>query len=410
MENQKILLEILRKFVHMESAAPSLEGMHAGDWREVLLLAQEHAVLPMVYEVVGKEKAFQTVPEEIRKEYKKLVAGMVVRQVRATGLFLQLYQEILESGVTPLVMKGIICRNMYRMPDYRISGDEDLLVRREEFAKLDLFLQERGFQRDEIEDMEREHEVTYVHGKNGMRLEVHLDLFPEQSGSYGFLNEEFPEVFERHIVQRIQGVEVHTLSETQHMLYLLCHGLKHFLHSGFGIRQLCDMIVYAETYGAHIDWAEIEERTKRQGMYVFWMNLFDIGERYLGFSWDKALLKRPEGLELDSEELLEDILDSGIFGKSSRQRLHSANMTLEASNRKEKKRSEMMASLFPGMEYMRARYPYLKEKKWLLPAAWLQRIFSYGKKMRGREMTGAAKIGMQRVKLLEKYGIVERKS
>lgn len=326
--------------------------------------------------------------------------------MQMTNLFLDLYRRMSRLGVTPLVMKGIICRNIYPLPDYRSSSDEDMLIPREQFSKLDQILLQCGFQRENIENIQKEHEVTYYHPGNGLYLEVHLSLFPEESGSYGRLNTEFPRVFERQTTEMIQGVEIHTLDVTQHMFYLLCHGLKHFLHSGFGIRQLCDMIMFAETYGDDIDWVEVKERTRRQNMYIFWMNLFDIGERYLGFSWEKAGLVRPPKDMIDSEAMLDDILDSGVFGKSSLERAHSANITLQASDQSEKKRSGIIESLFPDIKYMSRDYTYLKKHKWSFPIAWVQRILAYRKKMAGHDITKPMEKGRQRVELLKKYGMI----
>ena len=137
------------------------------------------------------------------------------------------------------------------------------------------------------------------------------------------------------------------------------------------------------------------------------MNLFDIGERYLGFSWERAGLARPPAAILDSGDMLEDMLASGIYGKSSPDRLHSANMTLQASSRMSGRRSGVMASLFPGYDYMVRRYPWLLERKWLLPAAWLKRIAAYRREIKGRSVMGAAKTGKQRVELLKKYRIIK---
>ena len=56
-------------------------------------------------------------------------------QSRKTGEFLQLYQKLAEAGLTPLVVKGLVCRSLYREPDYRASGDEDILIPAEQFPE-----------------------------------------------------------------------------------------------------------------------------------------------------------------------------------------------------------------------------------------------------------------------------------
>lgn len=74
-----------------------------------------------------------------------------------------------------------------------------------------------------------------------------------------------------------------TMNHTDHMLFLICHSLKHFIHSGFGIRQICDMVMFANAYGSDIDWPYIMKKLENIHGDVFWINLAAIGERYLGF-------------------------------------------------------------------------------------------------------------------------------
>lgn len=406
MTNQEVFLEILKQFVHPAENGDKPSG--ADDWEKIIKLSVEHSVLPIVYEEAWKLDSFQSIPADVRMQLKGQVKRQVIGQMQKTSAFLELYRKLTSQGVTPLIMKGLICREMYTKPDYRSSGDEDLLVKKEEFSRLDQILLQLGFEREAVEDVQTAHEITYFNRSNGLHLEIHLTLFPEESGAYGRLNEEFPQVFDRKVSQIVQGVEVYTLDWSQHMLYLLCHGLKHFLHCGFGIRQLMDMVKFAETYGDRIDWEEVITRTKRQHMYVFWMNLFDIGERYLGFSWEKAQLPKPKQELLHSEDMLQDILESGVYGHSTQDRSHSANITLQAADQTEQKRAGIAASLFPSIEYMSRQYPYLKENKWLLPVAWASRILSYASQNGGRGMTGAVETGKRRVDLLKNYGIIEK--
>ncbi len=427
-KNQEFFLAVLKHFSHPEETVPDGGMLSGKDWMEVLHLASLHAVLPPVFEHAWNAEGFLGLPAEIQDEYKQKSKKLVAMQMQSTAFFLEYYKRLCGEDSGPLVMKGIICREMYPIPDYRVSSDEDLLVKREEFPELEETLLDCGFVKEREEEagmgtprdpdtdgemegteqsLDELHEVTFLHPRAGLRLEVHLSLFPESSESYGRFNREFEDVFERSSVREIREIPVYTLGETQHMLYLLLHGLKHFLHSGFGIRQLCDMTLFAERFGGRIDWKEVEECARRQDFYVFWMNLFDIGERYLGFSWERAGLARPPADILDSGDMLEDMLASGIYGKSSPDRLHSANMTLQASSRMSGRRSGVMASLFPGYDYMVRRYPWLLERKWLLPAAWLKRIAAYRREIKGRSVMGAAKTGKQRVELLKKYRIIK---
>lgn len=398
-------LQIMNRFLHPAAPAPDLEALTVQDLEELFRLSSLHALMPAVYEAVQTAPCWQQLPEGIRQARKMQVRALVIGQTQRTFAFLKTYQALCSAGVTPLVVKGIILRQLYSKPDYRASSDEDLLVRKEAFFRLDEILKGLGYTRDEVAEPLKQHEITFRQPSTGVHLEIHLTLFPEASGAYGRLNREFEGVFDRAQVQTVQGVPIHTLAPTDHMLYLLCHGLKHFLHSGFGIRQLCDMVVFAEHFGSQIDWKRLEEATRRQKMYLFWMNLFDIGQRYLGLDWQTAGLKKPADVKMDSEAMLDDLLCSGIYGKSTENRVHSANITLQAAE--SGRRSAMpLASLFPGLSYMKRSYPYLERRKWLLPLAWVQRGASYLRRTKKEDVSAVLDTGNYRVSLMKKYGII----
>ena len=405
MRTQQIFLNILNKSIHPDVDSIVGEPIESEDWEKIINLSVDHLVLPMVYGEVWNMESFHKLSEDMRMKLKCDTKHKVMGQILRTEIFLNLYQQISNHGITPLVFKGLICREMYPKSDERTSGDEDFIVKKEEFARLDQILLASGFQRDNIENMEDAHVITYLHEKSGLHLEVHLTLFSKKIGKFGHLNKEFPHIFERQVIQSIRGIEVHTLDWTQHMLYLLCHGLKHFLSCGFGIRQLIDMIIFAETYGDQIVWEEVIFRTKRQNIYVFWMNLFDIGERYLGFSWEKARLSKPDEKILHSDALLQDILDGGIYGHRTQSRIHSANITLSAVKQVGR---GWRTSLFPDVEFMCINYPYLKQRKWLLPIAWMSRIVSFVSRTRKKGLMEMICIGRNRMALLKTYEIIEK--
>jgi hypothetical protein len=90
-------------------------------------------------------------------------------------------------------------------------------------------------------------------------------------------------------------------------------------------------------------------------------------------------------------------------------RKHSSNITLEAMTAPKNggRSNSLRASLFPPAEKLEGRYPYLREKPWLLPVAWFSRMGSYLKESpTGNSASEALKIGQERVKLLKYYNIL----
>lgn len=70
----------------------------------------------------------------------------------------------------------------------------------------------------------------------------------------------------------------------------------------------------------------------------------------------------------------------------------------------------LLKTVFPPARQLAGRYPYLKEKPYLLPLAWVNRILKYGKETAGGSADNNAaqsiKIGSERVALLKEYGII----
>ena len=408
------MLEAIRCFLNGKKAEWQ-EDISEAEWMELFGLSQQHQVLPMVYETVYSCPAFRTVSAEQNQILKRQVIRQVMVQSRKTEEFLALYRKLTESGITPLVVKGLVCRNIYREPDYRCSGDEDVLIPREQFGRCHEIFTENGMKPVEPgENMEAEGETPYYKEKGALHIELHKELFAAESKAYGEFNGLFADAFERKMQIEINGVQVYTMCHTEHLLYLIVHAFKHFLHSGFGIRQVCDIAIYANTYGGEIDWDELQEKCRSIHAEVFAAALFDIGEKKLVFDKKKACYPESwEQIGADGDELLADLIAGGVFGDSSMSRKHSSNMTLQAvaeEKQGNKARASLRQSIFPGREYMERTYTYLKDYPFLLPAAWVSRIGKYlleSQKMENNDVLESIEIGNKRISLMKKYKIIQ---
>lgn len=216
------------------------------------------------------------------------------------------------------------------------------------------------------------------------------------------------------MVEDIQGIPFYTMGYTDHLFYLICHAFKHFLHSGFGIRQVCDIIMYANKYGSQIDWIEVLINCKEINADIFAAALFQIGSKYLVFDPDKAQYPNEwRKIKVDETAMLEELLSSGLYGDANMSRKHSSNITLDAvaAQKKGKKaKNLLLSSLFPSVQKLESRYPYLKKHPYFLPVAWCQRIWNYSKEtknMKDNNAADAMKIGNERIELMKQYGIIK---
>lgn len=191
---------------------------------------------------------------------------------------------------------------------------------------------------------------------------------------------------------------------------LVLHAKKHFIAGGFGLRTLADIAKFAILHGKAVDWEKAEAVLKENKAFRFVQALFSLAEAFLGFSHlDAGCPEWFVGKE-NEEALFSDILDAGIYGKSSMSRIHSANMTAAAS--KKGKKTGVAAALFPNAEVVKRRYRYLDRYPVLLPFAYVQRMFGYAYEVAAGEFKNnspdkSIRIAEQRMKLLQKYGMIE---
>ena len=374
-----------------QAAVPA--GLTAQDYHALVHLAAIHHVQPLFFE------AAWSIPEarETLKQLAPAVRRQVMEQVLRTECFFALNGKLQAAGIRALVMKGIVCRSLYPMPDHRPSTDEDLLVSDEQFEACCALLEDFGMTTSDPADA---FERAYHSSNMPLRIELHRQLFNPESQAYGHWNEAFADALDRGQALQLQGQRVLTMAHTDHMLYLLLHAFKHFLHSGFGIRQVCDIVLYANAYSDRIDWQYILDRCRGMRAEKFAAAIFGIGRTYLGltvqFSWP---------VTAETEPLLEDILQAGVYGGATQARKQTSNVTLSAAAGK--KRSGLTGALFPPASSLTGRYPYLKKYPWLLPWAWLCRLVTYRKHHRSDQTRYTVEIANQRLQLLRQYGVTE---
>lgn len=416
---EELFLHLLRLGVTetqvREEERPALLAALSTYGERALHLAAEHELLPLVYDTVCREKLAAALPKEAAAEYRERSVQTAIRQITQTNEFLTIMKHLAEKGMRPLVLKGLICRNLYPKPMLRPSVDEDLLASPADAARLHSLLLAEGLTPDDPEaEPETAAELSYHREKSPTYIELHLMPFSADSKAYGFFNRFFVGAVSRAVPVQAEDVELLTLHPTDHMLFLILHALKHFLHGGVGIRQLSDMMLFAQNYGMEIDWAHVEKALREVNGFTFARALFVIGEQFLTLDRRRAKLPHAwDGEGIDASDLLLDMISGGNMGTSDLNRMHSGILTLEAVNadRAGKKSRGVLSALFPPLSGMQARFPYLRKRPCLLPAAYIQRIILY---LMGKNSTSGAqpdrvlKIGEMRTALLREYEIIDK--
>lgn len=380
------------------------------DWTALLRLAGEQKLLPLVYAAVRGTPGFAAVPEAVRAAARRQTMREAAAQTVHTEAFLRLYQALRAEGLAPVVVKGIVCRTLYPQPELRPSSDEDLYLTAAEMPRFHAVLLRAGFVLTEPErDYRSAHEARYVHPDTGLVVEGHWALFPTEYAVYAALNVQLPDLMQRAQDWESGGVTLRVPDVCDHLIFLLLHAFKHFISSGVGVRQLCDIALWMRRFGAQIDWQRVRAALRATHSEGFAAAVIDAGVHWFGLERAAAHIP-PDWETLESAALLADALSGGVYGSADSTRRHSCTITIHAADRAHRGgtgRASLCAALFPGREVMAGWYPYVARCPALLPAAWAQRIWRY-LRTRG-EHTGAQdslRVGAQRVELLRQYRVL----
>lgn len=398
---ERQLIGCLRAFCRGEPAllVPDVQP------EELYRLAAVQKLMPVVYETLsGTPEAFG----DARLRWKQETLLSVALQSRRTEAALRLCMALNEADVPYALLKGLICRSLYPHPDHRASADEDLFILPEHRERCEAVLLAQGLTCGDSGEVESK----WSDAASGLAIELHMRLFSNDYAAERRMNAYFSGAAARCEFETISGVPVRTFAPQDHFLLLVCHALKHFHYSGFGLRTLSDMGLFATRYGARFDWSEIRNMLEDVGGMVFCNHVLHICQTQ--FVYDPVAAGYLPEITGSDEALLADVLDAGIYGQSTMSRMHSANIVLQnlKTDGQGSGRGGVLHALFPPRAALTSRYPVLKRTPALLPAVWLARIGTYGADLlRGKlSRTSASEsiaLGKRRTELMKQYGIFE---
>lgn len=323
---EELLLKLLRQELGGGDKSISDEDLSMVNGREFLALAEAHSVLSLLYgafERLEEEAAFK---QEIKeKEFvwqrTRTVARQTVKQSYRL-LFLSKYLvHVLEEAQIPVVLlKGVATASFFPVPELRKAGDVDLLLLEEErLSECCDLLEAKG-----LRVMERQPALHHVvlQSDDGVEIELHTMLaepFDNQRMNQ-YIRKVAAECGEHICRADMMGFVLPMLDAPCHAYELLLHMLQHFLRSGFGLKLLCDWVVF---------WNQEENRreaekylllVKESGIKGFSDMVSLVCFRYLGLS-EEALECLSVTGEYDGAAFMEEILSAEEFGKSAPERM-----------------------------------------------------------------------------------------
>lgn len=314
-----------KQLLGLIKAALTGEGAPTGvDPAQILPLSEAHAVTPLLYDLLcpaAGDAPGTPVEEQIRRR----TTGCIRQYYRL--LFLtRYYVELLgKAGVPTVVLKGAGVSAHYPVPEYRKSGDVDLLLlNREDLGRAQAVLEGAGARREG--EQHANHHMAFV-GPDGIELELHLTItedFDDRQANQCMAG--VATTLEGHVVetQILPGVALPVLTDGYQAFTLLLHMLHHFLRSGFGLRLLCDWAVFWNRPVAGEELEGYLSLVRECGLEGFSRLITLTCVNYLGLGEGCAALLLAGGSPLSPETcaaFLREVFDAQEFGKTSSDRM-----------------------------------------------------------------------------------------
>ena len=311
---ERQLLEFLRGALTGENV--QVQGKDV-DWEELCRLAGNHCVLPLLYEVLAGNPVVPSVQQQVATAAAK---SAVQQSYRILFLCKYLIESLERAGIPVVLLKGVGTASFYPIPEVRKTGDVDLLLLDENFlTQAEMVLTQCGCSMSQ--EQPALHHVVF-RSQEGIEIELHTLLAePFDNGKINqYLRERVVDCQQNVVRANCMGVLLPILDTGYHAYELLLHMLQHFLRSGFGLKLLCDWVVF---WNRDVSLEEQEKYltlVQESGLKGFsdMVTLFCC--TYLGLDREKIEWMNIIG-NYDVGGFGREILEAEEFGKSAKDRM-----------------------------------------------------------------------------------------
>lgn len=306
---------LFAKLAKVLGAKNPIEADGEQDWNSILKLAKQHAVLSLLDPLLDEPEECGKIPENVKICIREEARKTVRQNYHLLYLEHRIIRILQEAGVSVVLLKGASTAEFYPVPELRKSGDVDLfLPNPAQLSKAGEEMETSGFVKNPAHSVN--HHEVYVTEKH-VEVELHTLLAePFDDKETNRLMEELQEeVAVQAGKKKLMGIEFPVLPDGIHAYYLLLHMLQHFLRAGFGLKLLCDWVVFWRHGVTEKELAQYKKLTARSGLTGFSDMITSVSVQYLGLEEEAA---EPLIVNMVSGEdmwgFMEEILQSLEFG------------------------------------------------------------------------------------------------
>ena len=199
------------------------------EWKTVLDLAERHGVLPLLAQAFSK--ASENVPAHALKTFRQNYQTNLHKSLFLSRELIRILEKLSSSRIEVMPYKGLaLAETVYGDIALRQSGDIDLLIRPQDFARVRDCVRELGYRpnftlsrAEEDEYLKSGYECAFDGTAGRNLLEVQWAIQPR----FYAVDVEMEELFQRAVPVTVAGYETKTPSPEDLFLILAIHAAKH---------------------------------------------------------------------------------------------------------------------------------------------------------------------------------------
>ncbi|MGH4119452.1 nucleotidyltransferase domain-containing protein [Clostridium sp.] len=372
------------------------------NWLDVFEEAEAHNVTPLIFPTLKALHQYATIDEELISKWKRASLLCGINQIMHIKQMSKVFENFREANIPIIALKGLVIRDLYPHPELRSMSDADILVHKGDIDKSEKVLVNLGYYKDSSIEIHS----TFDHKKH-LSIDLHWALVNE-------LHIKTVSHFDKTLwtntrTVAMNGLPILALSLEYELLHLILHMASHMIKSGFGLRQLCDVVLFIESKKDHIDWKIFFEKVKLYNIENLTITIFIVCKELFNMDLPKEQDIKYFNYNHHIEFLINEIFASGVFGKRDYIRSNSTKIMQENYNNDENSTNEinlMISFLFPSPKKLNVKYSYAKKYPFLIIFAWIHRImytlcfYGFSKFKQIGTLYTTAKIAKDRLKLL----------
>lgn len=280
----------------------NIPTINTEDSEKVYTFLKKHAVVTLPTNIIK----IISVSDDVKAKWEKQIAQQIYKYQNVLYAQKTVLSSLKDADIPVVVLKGTSASQYYPVPEYRMMGDIDLLVKQRDFNQAKVVILSLGYsisESDNHDDVDRHISLL----KNGIIVELHWRFASENVIKN-------PEDFDTILFEDIVPDRT-VLSDSVNGLVLLEHIAQH-MNNGIGLRQIIDWMMYVHHRLNDTIWEqEFRPLAERTGLDKLAIHITRMCQMFIGLEGNRITWCQKAD-EDTCRKLMEYIIHCGNFGKA----------------------------------------------------------------------------------------------